>query len=280
VGGVAPAIRRGEVIPRGTRPIADAFDGFLIDLDGVVYVGKLAIPGSVEALQLLGRNGKEVIFLTNDPRHSRRYYADKLRGFGLKVPPSRIVTSAAATAAYIGQQEETANRSAFVIGSSALKAEIRATGLTVVDAERGREADLVVVGGHDRFDYAELRTASQAVRRGAAFYAAGRDATFPMPDGPWPATGAILAAVETAAAQRARVIGKPEPAMFRVAQGLFRGTPRTVVIGDRLDSDVAGGRRAGLATVLVLTGSTTEAEAARAHPAPDFVIRDLMGLVT
>src|SRR6266581_1578484 len=175
--------------------------------------------------------------------------------------------------------EETRGRSAFVIVTPALKAEVRGAGLVVIEGEEGAQADFVVVGGHDGFTYDELRIATHALRRGAAFYATGRDATFPMPDGPWPAAGAILAAVETAAGRPARVIGKPEPEMFLVAREMLGEARRTVVVGDRLDSDIAGGHRAGLATVLVLTGSTTEAEAASASPAPDFVIPDLQSLV-
>jgi len=258
--------------------IADDFDGFLIDLDGVVYVGERLVPGSDEAIHELRARGKRVLFLTNDPRSSRDEYSAKLRGLGVEVEPSSILTSGAATARYIGGNEKRSGRSAFVIGSAALKAEVRAVGLAVIDGEDGCDADVVVVGGHDGFDYTELRIASHAVRRGASFYAAGRDPSFPMPDAPWPATGAILAAVETASGRTAHVIGKPEPEMFQVAVEMLKGT-RIVVVGDRLDSDVAGGHRAGLATVLVLTGSATAAEAATADPAPDFVVSNLKALV-
>lgn len=260
--------------------VVDDFDGFLIDLDGVVWVGDSLVPGSDEAVATLRRRGKDVLFLTNDPRGSGEEYAARLQALGVGASPSDVLTAGAATAAHIAAQDATANRSAFVIGSPSLRAEIEAVGIAVVDGEDGRRADLVVVGGHGGFDYAELTIASLAVRRGAGFYATGRDATFPMPDGPWPATGAILAAVETAAGRRAHVVGKPEPDMFRVARDRIPEASRCVVVGDRLDSDIAGGRRAGLATVLVLTGSTTEAEAANADPGPDFVVRDLRSLVT
>ena len=243
--------------------IADDFDGFLIDLDGVVYVGDRLVPGSDAGIHELRARGKRVLFLTNDPRSSREEYSAKLRGLGVEVEASNILTSGAATARYVAGHEETSGRSAFVIGSAALKSEVRGAGLVVTEAEDGRDADV----------------ASHALRHGAAFYAAGRDATFPMPDGPWPATGAILAAVEKAAGRTAHVIGKPEPEMFRVAVEMLKGTGRIVVVGDRLDSDVAGGHRAGLATVLVLTGSATEAEAVTADPAPDFVVPDLKALV-
>jgi len=252
--------------------LLDAFDGFLIDLDGVIYVGDRLVPGADTAVRTLRARDKGLVFLTNDPRSSREHYAAKLRRLGIDAEASDVLTSGAATAEYIRRYERTDNRSAFVVGSEAFKSEVRSVGLTVIEGEEGRFADLVVVGGHDGFGFAELRVASQAVMRGAAFYGAGRDGSFPMPDGPWPATGAILAAVETASGRRAHVIGKPEPEMFGVAQELLPGRERFVVVGDRLDSDIAGGRRAGLATVLVLSGSTTELEAAEAVPAPDFVI--------
>lgn len=114
-----------------------------------------------------------------------------------------------------------------------------------------REAEIVVVGGHEGFDYGELRTASRLVRAGARFYATGRDPTFPTPDGPWPATGAILAAVETAAGASAQVVGKPEPPMFETARRLLHECHRIVVVGDRIGSDIEGGRRAGFSTILI-----------------------------
>ena len=129
-------------------------------------------------------------------------------------------------------------------------------------------ADLVVVGAHDGFDYAELRTATQAVLRGAELIGATRDATFPMPDGPWPGTGAVLAAVEAATGRRAAlVVGKPEPAMYEAARDRL-GPGRILAVGDLLEVDVAGARRAGLDSALVLTGGTTREEADAAEP-PD-----------
>ena len=259
--------------------IIDDFDGFLIDLDGVIWVGDRLVPGAEGAVRTLRDRKKGILFLTNDPRSSREQYATKLRRLGLDSDPSEVLTAGAATAAHIARREGRANRKAYVIGSPALKAEVEAAGITVMEGEDGLDADVVVVGCHDGFDYTELRIAAQAVRRGAGFYATGRDATFPMDDSPWPATGAILAAVETAAGRSANVVRKPEPDMFRIARELIPDAGRCLVVGDRLDSDIAGGRRAGLATALVLTGSATEAEAESASPAPDFVIPDLGALI-
>jgi HAD superfamily hydrolase (TIGR01450 family) len=142
-----------------------------------------------------------------------------------------------------------------------------------------RDADIVVVGGHGGFDYRELKTASQAVRRGARLYACGRDATFPMPDGPWPATGAIVAAVETASGVRATSVGKPEPYIFEIARSLLADCRRVAVVGDNMQSDIAGGKRAGLTTILVLTGTTTRDELQSADIEPDLALPDLAAVV-
>jgi glycerol-1-phosphatase len=140
----------------------------------------------------------------------------------------------------------------------------------VLEGDDGRDVDFVVVGGHGGFDYRELKTASQAVHRGARLYACNRDATFPMPDGPWPAVGAILAAVETASGTRAIAVGKPEPAMFEAARTIVGAVDRIAMVGDNPASDIEGGRRAGLTTILV-----GPSDHANDPSRPDFVVADL-----
>ena len=137
----------------------------------------------------------------------------------------------------------------------------------------------MLVSGHRGFDYEELLTAALALQRGAALFATSRDPNLPMPGGLWPGTGAILAAVETATGRTAEVGGKPERRMFEMARGLIAGAERVAMVGDRIASDVEGGRRAGLATILVLSGATSREEAERADPPPDLVIDDLTGLL-
>jgi glycerol-1-phosphatase len=153
-------------------------------------------------------------------------------------------------------------------------------GLRIVNrTEFATRADVVVVGAHERLSYEEIRIAAQAVRRGAELIGATRDATFPMPDGPWPGTGAILAAVETAAGRKADVVvGKPEPGMYEAARASL-GPGRVLAVGDRLDIDVAGARRAGLDSALVLTGGTTREAADAADPKPTHVADSLGALV-
>lgn len=255
--------------------LAHHFDGFLIDLDGVVYLGKDPVPGSVEALASLRAIGKRVVFLTNDPRSSRAEYATRLQEMGIEVDPEMILTAGFATASFIAGQRSSTFTRVFVVGSLALRNEMINAGLSVVDDDPAG-CDVVVVGGHSDFNYSELRVASRLVRAGAAFFATGRDATFPMPDGPWPGTGAILAAVETASGSVAQVIGKPEPHMFAAARSMVPECERLVVVGDTLGSDIAGGQRAGLATVLVAPDGRDRDAAI----APDVAITRLSDLIT
>jgi HAD superfamily hydrolase (TIGR01450 family) len=248
------------------------FDGLIVDLDGVVWIGPSAVPGSVEALVGLRARGVPLVFLTNDPVSSRAEYAARLRYLGIEASEGEIVSAGSALASLLHEREGSGT-TAFVIGSRSLKSEIAAAGLALLDGDDGRDADVVAVGGHGGFDYAELRTATQAVRRGARLYACGRDATFPMPDGPWPATGAIVAAVETASGVTATAVGKPEPAMFEAARAVLGAVDRIAVVGDNPASDIEGGRRAGLATILV------DASGVAREPQPDFVVSSLADLL-
>jgi HAD superfamily hydrolase (TIGR01450 family) len=254
-----------------------AFDGLIVDLDGVVWLGGEAVPGSVAALAELRARRVPLVFLTNDPTSSRAEYAARLKRIGVEADENEIVTSGSALAALLREREAT-SKTAFVIGSPALKSELAGTGLELSSGADGRDVDVVAVGGHPGFHYDELRIAAQAVRRGAVLYATGRDASFPMPDGPWPATGAILAAVEVAAGVRATSVGKPEPYIFEIARSLLAGCRRVAIVGDHLESDIAGGKRAGLATILVLTGTAARDDIAGAEASPDLVLPDLAAL--
>jgi HAD superfamily hydrolase (TIGR01450 family) len=254
------------------------FDGLIVDLDGVVWIGGEPVPGSVATLSELRARKIPLVYLTNDPSGSRAEYAARLAQIGVSASEAEIVTSGSALASLIGEREGEGTTT-FVIGSSSLKRELERVGLELRDGTAGREADVVAVGGHAGFNYDELRIAAQAVRRGASLYAAGRDATFPMPDGPWPATGSILAAVETAAGARATVAGKPEPYIFEVARSLLSQRGSVAIIGDHLEADIVGGRRAGLATILVLSGTTSPQDLEAAEVEPDLVLDDLAGLL-
>lgn len=278
-------------------PLADEFDGFLVDLDGVVWIGREPVPGAAETLQALLAAGKRIVFVTNNPGKPPESYAKRLRGMGVEVGPEQIVTAGIVAARLAGEAAGKGG-GAFVIGAAPLREMVAATGTRLLLGEAGREADVVVVSGHRDFDYGELLTAKLALDRGAALIATSHDPTMPMPGGEWPGTGAILAAVETASGRRAEIAGKPERHLFEIAgealgpssqsRGSFgkqdvRKEPRDLrvaMIGDRVSSDIEGGRRAGLATILVLSGTTSREQAAAAEPRPDHLVDDLSGLLS
>jgi glycerol-1-phosphatase len=258
--------------------LADDFDGFLVDLDGVVWIGREPVPGAAEALRALIEGGKEVVFVTNNSVRQPAAYAGYLREAGIPVDDSRVVTAGAATAQLAAEQVG-AGGTAFVIGAPGFKEIVAAAGLRLLDGEAAQNADAVVVSGHREFNYAELLTATFALRAGADLFGTSRDPTLPMPGGAWPGTGATLAAVETASGKTAEIGGKPERHLFEQARALIGGAERVAMVGDRIASDIEGGRRAGLGTVLVLTGATSREQAGAADPPPDHVLEDLSGLL-
>jgi HAD superfamily hydrolase (TIGR01450 family) len=267
--------REGTRAPSGAA--AASYDGLLVDLDGVVWRGGVPIDGAAEAIAVLRKRDTRILFLTNDPSSSRAQQARRLAAIGIAARADDVVTSANATARFLAGSGY-GGRRAYVIGSDALKQELRDEHLELVSADEARTAELVVVGGHSDFDFAELRAATQAVWNGALLYAAGRDRIVAGADGPEPATGAILAAVETATSVTATVIGKPEPYMFLIGRDLLRTRQRIAVVGDNLASDIAGAKRSGLEAILVLTGTSTRDDIATADYAPDLVLDSLADL--
>jgi phosphoglycolate/pyridoxal phosphate phosphatase family enzyme len=259
--------------------LADLFDHFIIDLDGVVYIGDKPTPGAIETLATLKRIGKTVIFLTNDPRGSSREYSEKLNRMGILASPQDIITSAIAVAHYIEKHYKLNHKKAYVVGSQALKEEIEKTGLKLTQGEEAKSADFVIIGGHQGFNYEEMKIATLAVKNGAHFLATGRDPVFPTPEGLVPATGAILASIEYATGKRATIAGKPEVIMFEVAKKYLSSHERVAIIGDRLDTDILGGKRAGITTIFALSGSTDQDILSKSDITPDYVINDLRDLL-
>jgi HAD superfamily hydrolase (TIGR01450 family) len=272
-------------------PLADRFDGLLIDLDGVVWVGREPVPGSAEALRALLDAGKRIVFVTNNPGRLPEAYAERLQGLGVTVGPEQIVTAGVVVARLAGEAAG-AGGSAFVLGDTPLREMVAATGARLLEGEEAEEeADVVVVSGHRGFDYDELRTAKFALDRGARLFATSHDPTMPFPGGELPGTGAVVAAVEVASGKQATIAGKPERHLFEMAIEAVgcsfwtdsdqkeQPTQKLAMVGDRISSDIDGGRAAGLETILVLSGTTSRAEAEAADPGPDHVLDDLAALL-
>ena len=258
-------------------PLADRFDGLLVDLDGVVWIGHEPVPGSPETLRALLEAGKRIVFVTNNPGRLPEVYAERLRELGVEIDAAQIVTAGMVAARLAG--EAAANGGAFVIGAAALKEMVAAAGARVLEGEDAERADVVVVSGHRGFDYAELLTAKRALDRGAALVATSHDPTMPFPGGEVPGTGAVLAAVEVASGRTAEIAGKPERHLFEMAIEAIGGEGRLAMVGDRLASDIAGGHGAGLETILVLSGTTSREQAEAADPTPGHVLESLSDLL-
>jgi glycerol-1-phosphatase len=258
-------------------PLLAGYDSVVLDLDGCVWVGEASTPGAAEAVSALRAAGKQLIFLTNDGRRSPEEYVRKLWSLGVQASLEEVVTVGAAIQYLLAGRERAA---AYVIGSPALFRHVRDAGHRIVNGtSQATRAELVVVSSHDEFSYGELREATQAILGGAELIAADRDRTFPREDGLWPGTGAIVAALEYATGHQASIVGKPEPQIFRAVLDRL-GNGRTLVVGDRLDADLAGAAAAGLDGAIVLTGVSSRAQAESADdPAPVAVATDLHTLV-
>ena len=258
-------------------PLLQRYDQVILDLDGCVWVGEEPVPGSPQAVAALRESGKRVAFATNNSWHSGEDHVARLWRMGIQASLADVVTVGGAMQHLLA--ETRTGRTAFVVGTDALRKHVGEAGLRVMNrTDLASRAEVVVVGGTDQLTYDELRTAALAVHRGADLLATGRDPTLPTPEGPWPGTGAILAAVETASGARAQIVGKPEPQLFHTALERL-GQGRTLVIGDRLDSDVAAATAAGLDAALVTSGVDTGEAQPEQGDNPVEVAADLAALV-
>jgi HAD superfamily hydrolase (TIGR01450 family) len=259
-------------------PLVESYDQLILDLDGCVWVGPEAVPGSVDAITALRESGKRVAFVTNDSRNALEDHVRKLWGIGLQASLADVVSSGAAMQHLLSETRR--GRTAYVIGTEALHRHVVDAGLRVMNGtDLASRAEVVVVAGTEDLVYADLRDAVLALRRGADFLATSRDPTLPMPDGLWPGTGALVAAIEVGSGREAAIVGKPEPQLIFTALDRL-GDGRTLVVGDRLDSDIAAAAKARLDSALVLTGGTTREEAEAAEdPKPKRIAANRAELV-
>ena len=234
----------------------------VIDMDGVLWRDSEPLPGLVELFDWLAESGTPYVLATNNSTNSPARYVAKLASMGVEgVPVERIITSGTATAAYM-QRRYPAGTPVHVFGMDSLRQIIEAAGFDISDEE---PAQVVVAGGNFDTTYEMLKRATLALRAGADFIGTNPDTTFPTPEGLVPGAGSLIAALEAASDRRATIIGKPATPMFEAALELMGTTQaETVMLGDRLNTDIAGARNAGLRSVMLFTGVTTPEELASA----------------
>ena len=224
---------------------------FLIDMDGVLVSGSTLIPGADQFIQRLHDRGSKFLLLTNNSRHTPRDLAFNLQKIGLNISAENVFTSALATARFLQSQKP--NGTAYVIGESGLTTALYQVGYTNTE----HNPDYVVLGETLSYNFDQITRAIRLILAGARFIATNPDATGPSESGILPACGATAALIETATGTRAFFVGKPNPLMMRSALNyLGVHSEDTIMIGDRMDTDMVAGVQTGLETILVLSGVT------------------------
>ena len=229
----------------------------IIDMDGVLYLGDQPMPRLGEFFAFLRQRPIPFILATNNSTRSPQEYVNKLKRMGVTVSADEILVSGQATARYLARQYPRGTR-VHVFGMPALREAMTDEGFVLVD----KDVELVVASMDREVNFEKLRQATLLIRSGARFIATNLDPTNPSEEGLIPGTGAMIVALEAASGVKATAIGKPEPTMYQLAMEMMGARPETTAaLGDRADTDILGGKRAGLTTICVLSGSSDRAEA-------------------
>ncbi|MBN1314663.1 MAG: HAD family hydrolase [Anaerolineales bacterium] len=249
-------------------------DGFILDMDGVIWRGSNPLPGIANFFSTLRRLGIPFVFATNNSTLTAEQYVKKISNMGIEVRPEQILSSSIVTADYV-QSLAGPNANVYVIGEDGINDAIKSRGFNITD----EGAKFVVVGLDRQVTYAKIATAADLIYRGAKFIATNPDPTLPSPDRLLPGIGAILSAITTTVGVNPLVIGKPEPYIFTYALSRLGTRPeKTAMVGDRLETDILGGQRAGLKTILVLSGVSDAGMVANSSYQPDWVFDDIAQL--
>jgi 4-nitrophenyl phosphatase len=249
----------------------------IIDIDGTLWRGNQPLPGLVDFFDWLQRRGLAYMVVTNNTVKAPSQYWQKFVEAGVSMPPDRILTASVATAEYLKQHYEP-GESVYVIGEAGLKHALRQAGFTLTD-NLSPPAEVVVVGGDTGLTYDKLKYAVLSIQRGACFVGANPDYLIPTEEGLVPEAGATLAALQAVTGVSPKVIGKPDALLFELAVKKMGSHPhQTAVVGDRLDTDILGGQRAGLKTILLTTGVDNAQTAAEKGIYPDAIFSGLTEL--
>jgi arabinose operon protein AraL len=243
--------------------------GVIFDLDGTVYLSDHLIPGARQVIEQLREQGLRMVFVSNKPLQSRADYAAKLTRLGVPTHPDDVINSSLVLTRYLGR--EMPGATVFAIGEPPLLEEL-AVGFQLSEDPDKIE---VVIASFDRtFDYRKLNIGFQALRRGARFFATNADATCPIAGGEIPDAAAVIGALEGCSKRKVElVVGKPSPLIVEVAlERLDLPAGECLMVGDRVETDILMGHRAGMATALVLTGVSRRADLAHAPAQPDYVL--------
>jgi 4-nitrophenyl phosphatase len=258
-----------------TAHILHRIQHLIIDMDGVLYRGNEALPGTSDFVEFLRKHDIGFVLATNNSTRTPEQFVDRLARMGVAVRVDEVLTSAQATAGYLAGIAPPGTR-VFVVGQDGLWTALGEAGFCLVE----RDAEFVVAGMDFAVCYERLAQATLQIRAGARFIGTNPDRTFPSERGIVPGAGSLLAFLEAATGTKPIVIGKPETAMMEQALARMRAQPATTaILGDRLETDILAGRRAGLMTLLVLSGVTDRASLAASEIQPDQVFEHVTHLL-
>ncbi len=252
----------------------------VLDMDGVLWRGPEPLGDLPALFARMEALGLKIALATNNATRTPADYVQKLAGFGVSVSPQQVMTSALATALLL-REDFPRGGTVYVVGQQGLVRALEEAGFEVLPPDALPQQVTAVVAGMDRtLSYQKLMHAVLLIRRGAPFYGSNPDRTYPTPQGQAPGAGAILAAIAAATGVQPRIAGKPEPHIFRLALQRLGVRPEdALMVGDRLETDILGGQRAGMRTALVLSGVTASDQAAAWSPRPDWILPDLSALL-
>lgn len=248
-----------------------AAQGFIIDMDGTFFLGDSLLPGALELLQILNQKKLPFSFLTNNTSRSKEDYQKKLVGLGVKKEDAYIFTASDATISFLKHQY--AEKRVFLMGTRSLRNSFRLAGIQLVN----RDPQVLVLAYDTELTYDRLAKFCTYVQSGLPYIATHGDINCPTPDGFVPDIGAIMALIEASTGRKADfVIGKPNPLIVAaLAQSWGLATEELVMVGDRLYTDIALGKTAGVMTVLVLSGETGWGDLIESEYQPDFIVENL-----
>ncbi len=252
----------------------DGPKSYLIDMDGVLVTGGTPIAGANEFIARLRERGARFLVLTNNSKYTPGDLAFRLNGSGLDIQSECIFTSAMATGRFLASQRS--NGTAYVIGESGLTWAIHSAGYVITE----RDPDYVVLGEAANYSLEQLTLATRLVAAGARFVATNPDPMGPAEGGIVPACGAVAALIERASGVSAFFVGKPNPLMMRLAlNSIGAHSESTVMVGDRMDTDVIGGVQTGMETILVLSGVTRRQDVQRFPYQPSRVVESVADII-
>lgn len=253
------------------------FRGYIFDLDGTVYLGENAIPGAPEIIAELRQSDCGVVFLSNKPLQPREVYAQKLTRLGIPTSTDDVINSTQVLIQYLLREMPAAK--VFAIGETSLLDELAAAGISLSD--KPEEIDVLVASFDRTFDYRKLNIGYQALRMGARFFATNADRTCPVEGGEIPDAAAVIGALEGCSGRKVELVaGKPSALIVEVAlERLGLPAKDCLMVGDRLETDILMGKKAGMSTALVLTGVTQRADLSHSSVQPDYTLESIADIV-